>query len=41
AINPAHQNPLFSHDISLKFRLIHDIAQILRQSGKIVNLEYC
>lgn len=41
AINPAHQNPLFSHDISLKFRLIHDIAQILRQRGKIVNLEYC
>ncbi len=41
AINPAHQNPLFSHDISLKFRLIHDIAQILKQKGKIVNLEYC
>lgn len=41
AINPAHQNPLFSHDISLKFRLINDIAQILKQNGKIVNLEYC
>ncbi|HOJ89247.1 MAG TPA: SpoIIE family protein phosphatase [Pseudothermotoga sp.] len=40
AINPAHQNPLFSHDISLKFRLIHDIAQILKENGKIVNLEY-
>lgn len=41
AINPAHQNPLFSHDISLKFRLIQDIAQILQQKGKIVKLEYC
>ncbi|MFN4223591.1 MAG: PP2C family protein-serine/threonine phosphatase [Fervidobacterium nodosum] len=40
AINPAHQNPLFSHDISLKFRLIHDLAQILEKKGKIVNIEY-
>ncbi|MGC8954581.1 MAG: SpoIIE family protein phosphatase [Fervidobacterium sp.] len=40
AINPAHQNPLFSHDISLKFRLIHDIAQILQKKGKIVCIEY-
>ncbi len=41
AINPAHQNPLFSHDVSLKFRLVHDIARILRERGKIVNVEYC
>ncbi|MFN6991252.1 MAG: PP2C family protein-serine/threonine phosphatase [Fervidobacterium sp.] len=41
SINPAHQNPLFSHDISLKFRLIQDIAQILKQRGKIVFVEYC
>ncbi|ABQ47384.1 MULTISPECIES: SpoIIE family protein phosphatase [Thermotoga] len=41
AINPAHQNPLFSHDISLKFRLVKDIAQILRERGKIVNVQYC
>ena len=40
AINPAHQNPLFSHDISLKFRLIHDIGLILQKRGKIVNIEY-
>lgn len=40
AINPAHQNPLFTHDISLKFRLIKDIAKILEEKGKIVNLEY-
>ncbi len=40
AINPAHQNPLFAHDISLKFRLIHDLAQRLKELGKIVNIEY-
>lgn len=40
AINPAHQNPLFAHDISLKFRLIRDIAKILEERGKIVMVEY-
>jgi len=40
AINPAHQNPLFTHDISLKFRLINDIAKILKKKDKIVNIEY-
>lgn len=40
AINPAHQNPLFTHDISLKFRLIKDISKILEKKGKIINLEY-
>ncbi|MBT1247155.1 MULTISPECIES: SpoIIE family protein phosphatase [unclassified Thermosipho (in: thermotogales)] len=40
AINPAHQNPLFTHDISLKFRLIKDIAKVLEKKGKIVNVEY-
>lgn len=40
ALNPAHQNPLFAHDISLKFRLIQDIAKILQRNGKIVNIEY-
>lgn len=41
AINPAHQNPLFSHDVSLKFRLVHDVARTLKDRGKIVNVEYC
>lgn len=40
ALNPAHQNPLFAHDISLKFRLIHDIAKILEKKGKIICIEY-
>ncbi|MCD6551136.1 SpoIIE family protein phosphatase [Thermotoga sp.] len=40
AINPAHQNPLFSHDISLKFRIVKDIARILQERGKIANVQY-
>ena len=41
SINPAHQNPLFSHDISLKFRIVRDIARILEGYGKIVRVEFC
>lgn len=40
ALNPTHQNPLFSHDISLKFRLIKDLSQILKEKRKIVKTEY-
>lgn len=40
ALNSAHQNPLFSHDISLKFRLIKDIASILEKKGKIIKTSF-
>lgn len=40
ALNSAHQNPLFSHDISLKFRLIKDIASILERKGKIIKTSF-
>lgn len=39
AINPAYQNPLFSYDMSLKFKIVNDIAKILERKGKIVNIE--
>jgi len=39
AINSAYQNPLFSYDMSLKFRIIQDIAKILEKKGKIVRIE--
>ncbi|MEN2983960.1 MAG: SpoIIE family protein phosphatase [Dictyoglomaceae bacterium] len=39
AINPTYQNPLFSYDMSLKFRVIQDIAEILKKKGKIVKIE--
>uniref|UniRef100_A0A7C3WX69 Serine/threonine-protein phosphatase n=1 Tax=Dictyoglomus turgidum TaxID=513050 RepID=A0A7C3WX69_9BACT len=40
AINPAYQNPLFSYDLSLKVRVVQDIAGILQSKGKIVSIEY-
>ncbi|ACK41847.1 MULTISPECIES: SpoIIE family protein phosphatase [Dictyoglomus] len=39
AINPAYQNPLFSYDMSLKFKIVKDIMDILKNKGKIVKIE--
>ncbi|MEA4854606.1 MAG: SpoIIE family protein phosphatase [Christensenella sp.] len=41
ALNPAHQNPDLPIDLSLKLRLVKDIAKALRQMGKEVEIEYC
>ena len=41
AANPAHQNPDLPIDLSLKLRMVKDIAKILRQMGKEVEVEYC
>ncbi|MEG2625109.1 MAG: SpoIIE family protein phosphatase [Christensenella sp.] len=41
AANPAHQNPDLPIDLSLKLRMVKDIAKLLRQMGKDVELEYC
>ena len=41
AANPAHQNPDLPIDLSLKLRMVKDIAKILRQMGKDVEIEYC
>lgn len=41
AANPAHQNPDLPIDLSLKLRMVKDIAKVLRQMGKDVELEYC
>ncbi|PMQ02022.1 MAG: stage II sporulation protein [Dictyoglomus sp. NZ13-RE01] len=40
AINPVYQNPLFCYDISIKVRIVEDIARILRNKGKLVSIEY-
>lgn len=40
AINPVYQNPLFSYDLSLKVRVVEDIARLLREKGKMVDIEY-
>jgi len=40
AINPAHQNPDFPSDLSIKMNIVKDIVSILREMNKIVYLNY-
>ena len=40
ARNPAHQNPALPLDLSLKLKLIEELAAMLRQMGKIVTIEF-
>lgn len=40
AMNPAHQNPDMPIDLSIKLRLIDDLAQCLEKMGKIVSVNY-
>lgn len=40
AINPAHQNPEFPSELSLKTRLIKQLASSLETVGKKVDIEY-
>ena len=39
-MNPAHQNPDMPIDLSIKLRLIDDLAQCLEKMGKIVSVNY-
>ncbi len=41
AINPAHQNPKLSGELSLKARILEEIAEELRKREIVVNVEYC
>ncbi len=40
AMNPAHQNPDFPYDLSIKLKLVEDIAQYLKSIDKKVEIEY-
>jgi len=40
AINPAHQNPDFPNELSIKINIVKDIVKQLHSMGKIVTLEY-
>ncbi len=40
AINPAHQNPNLPVDLSIKIRLLEDLAELLQSAGKIVKIRY-
>lgn len=40
AMNPAHQNPDFPLNLSLKLKLVEEIASVIRSMGKQVSVEY-
>lgn len=40
AINPAHQNPDFPDDLSIKLRVLKELKTVLETLGKIVEIEY-
>lgn len=40
AINPAHQNPDFPFELSIKLHVVEKLVQHLRQIGKIVTVKY-
>lgn len=40
AINPAHQDPNLPMDLSIKMRLIKEMAELVRSLGKRVNIRY-
>ncbi len=40
AMNPAHQNPGFPLNLSLKLKLVEEIAECIRSLGKQVKIEY-
>ena len=40
AINPAHQNPQLPVDLSIKIRLLEELAASLRSAGRVVSVHY-
>lgn len=40
AINPAHQNPSFPNELSIKLYLLNKLKDVLTDLGKIVEVEY-
>lgn len=40
AVNPAHQNPDFPKDLSIKLNIVRDIITILEKMGKNVTVKY-
>lgn len=40
AINPAHQNPDFPFDLSIKVKIVETLAELMKKLGKEVEIQY-
>jgi hypothetical protein len=40
AVNPAHQNPDFPEELSIKLRVLKELKEVLESLGKIVEMEF-
>ena len=40
AINPAHQNPNLPMDLSIKMRLLNELADVMRKMGRRVEVNF-
>ena len=40
AVNPAHQNPSFPEELSIKYKLLMELEDIMKSLGKVVEVKY-
>ena len=40
AVNPAHQNPNFPEELSIKYKLLMELEEVMKGLGKVVEVKY-